>query len=146
MSQLWDEVVVAAKEAGAVALDAQDLSRLVDAIYRRYLKSPASSWWWSSLKVPIGTLEYGDRDGLAIVMSILPEQDDLTLVVTNESVRPLGAVRGSAMQLRGVIANCPFFEFAIVPANLEWIVFDTHHNALVGAGRLEALASLDAPP
>lgn len=144
MSEVWNEVVAATRETGAVALEAQELSHLVDAIHRRYLKSPVSSWWWSSIRVPSGTLVYGDRDGLAVLMSVLPEQSDLTLVVTNESARPLGAVRGSAEQLRDIIANCRFFEFAIVPSNLEWIVFDTHHNALVGAGRLEAIGSGDA--
>lgn len=146
MSQVWVEVVAAARQSGAVQLNDHELRHLVDAINLRYLKSPVSSWWWTSLKVPSGILEYGDRDGLAVLMSILPERNELVLVVTNESARPSGAVRGTAVQLHNVIADCPFFEFAIVPANLEWIVFDTHHNTLIGAGRLENLGSSHSSP
>ena len=139
VNQVWDNVMSATQKTGAAILDRQELDGLVDAIHHQYLSDPASTWWWNSLRVPSGTLAYGDRDGLSILMDVLPEQSNVTLLVTNESAIPIGAVRGDAEQLHTIIADCPFFEFAIVPASLDWILFDTHHNVLVGAGRLRTL-------
>jgi hypothetical protein len=72
-----------------------------------------------------------------VLASILPRGTDLVLLVTDESAIPSGAVRGSAEQLVQLLRDCPGFEFAMIPSDLRWIVFDTHHNTLVGAGELE---------
>lgn len=70
-----------------------------------------------------------------MLLKFLPDRTDLILIVTDEAP-PSGAVRGTAVQLIRLLRDCYGFEFAIVPADLEWIVFDTHHNVLVGAGQL----------
>jgi hypothetical protein len=136
VSRVWDEVLSAAREAGLVVLEDQEFADLIQAIMQRYLTSPASRWWWNSLKVPSKTIDYGEQDGLAILLEVLPDRTDLILIVTDEALVPSGAVRGTAAQLNQLLRGCSFFEFAIVPADLEWIVFDTHHNVLVGAGQL----------
>lgn len=136
MSRAWDQVVIAARDADLVVLEDQEFADLIEGIRQRYLASRVSRWWWSSLKVPSKTIDYGEQDGLALLLAILPDRSDLILVVTDESIVASGAVRGSAVELSQLLRDCFGFEFAIVPADLVWIVFDTHHNALVGAGRL----------
>ena len=63
------------------------------------------------------------------------DQPDLVLVVTDESPPGIGAVRGTMSQLLDLVRGAPWFEFAVVPEDLSWIVFDTHHNTLVLVNR-----------
>jgi hypothetical protein len=134
VSEAWDQVTVAAAKADLAFLEKRDLTGLVEAMAKRYLAGRRSLWWWTDLKVPGRTIAYGGEDELAVLRDVLPEHIDLVLVVTAEAVEPYGAVRGSAAQLDQLLRDSPGFEFAIVPHDLAWIVFDTHHNAVVIAG------------
>jgi hypothetical protein len=136
VSSVWNEVLVAASRIGLVVLEDQEFSYLIDGIRRRYLASRPSIWWWDSLKVPSRRIDYGDNSGLARLRAILPDRNDLVLVATDEVAVPHGGVRGSAVQLVQLVGDCSGFEFAVVPPDLEWIVFDTHHSELVIAGQL----------
>jgi hypothetical protein len=146
VSSAWDQVAPAAARADLALLDDQELADLVEAIAERYLAGRQSLWWWNNLKVPSKTVVYGKEDGLALLRDLLPERTDLVLVVTDEAVAPSGAARGNAAHLVQLLRDCWGFEFALVPGDLAWIVFDTHHNALVIAGRLGTVGTYRERP
>ena len=140
MNGVWDQIVVESTEAGLTVLSDREVANLVSAIGERYFQSTGSAWWWNSLKVFSKSIDYEVRDGLASLGALLPDGDELILVVTNESHAPAGAIRGTAADLIRLVRSVAGFEFAVVPGDLSWIVFDTHHNALVVAGTLTAAA------
>jgi len=131
MSSVCADVLQVADEHELAVLSDAEFRQLVDDIVGRYVARPTSLWWWDQLKVDNRTIDYEGQDGLDVLAKEIGDRPDLLLVVTDESPSGIGAVRGTMFQLLDLVRRAPGFEFAVVPADISWIVFDTHHNALV---------------
>lgn len=83
-------------------------------------------WWWR-LK----------SDNLTELLRSLIGTDDgqAYLLVTDDEPPPWPIYQGPWSALIGVVLEQHFFEYALVASDLSWIVFDTHHDELIVAGR-----------
>jgi hypothetical protein len=109
---------------------------VVDDIARRFVDKEESVWWWESLKCDSVTLPYGDSDGLALLGELLFAERMIRLVVTDDEPRPWPVFEGEAQTILELLRELRFFEYFIASEDCRWVVFDTHHNALVAAGSI----------
>jgi len=118
-------------------LDATSVARIADAVADAFVDDREHLWWWESLRTPAKVGSYGKNDGLAHLQMILGcKSGSLVLVVTDDEGPPWSAVRGALPRLIGMLRDHQYFEYFLVDDSFSWIVFDTHHNALVIAGEI----------
>lgn len=134
--ELIDEIAVHASTHGQLSvLPIEEAERWRRLVARRFDFPDDRTWWWESLPCDAFSIEYGQDDGLERLGKLLPASDaPLVLFVTDDVPPPWPCVTGSADALMGMLRAHRFFEYFIVPADLAWIVFDTHHDMLVGSG------------
>lgn len=132
MSDQWDSMLAAAAGVPDVdVLTADELQTVVRHVIERFVADSGSRWWWEHLRGPSKSIAYED-DPFALLASRIEPDSQLILLLTNESPVPEGAVRGSMSSLREIVFETTGCEYALLPPSLDWIVFDTHHNTLVG--------------
>ncbi|HLL53150.1 MAG TPA: DUF6756 family protein [Myxococcaceae bacterium] len=111
-------------------------------VARRFEFSDQQAWWWEHVPSPVKSLAYSDGEGLRLLSTVLPaETQRAYLFVTDDDPPPWLCVSGPPHALLELVAQQRFFEFFIVDEGMTWIVFDTHHNTLVGHGESLAMRS-----
>lgn len=92
-------------------------------------------WWWEQLRPPVRSLPYGQDDGLGLLHSSLPSGSRRSyLFLTDDKPPPWICLQGQVDALVRVLGEIRFIECFFVDDSLDWILFDTHHNALIGRG------------
>jgi hypothetical protein len=126
-------------KAGRVSrMDAEDSSAFLHKVATRYVANSKCRWWWQALSVSHRRLGYdGGSHGLEVLATLLDGKSDVVLVVTDDSDPPWPAFAGPSGAILGALRETRFFEFFIVSHDLNWVVFDAHHNELVVAGDLK---------
>ena len=120
-------------------LKADEAEVLRTEIAHRFGFSDRELWWWEHLGSPVRSVAYSDGEGLRLLSAVLPPRTRRAfLFVTDDDPPPWLCVSGPPHALLDLVAQLRFFEFFILDEDMTWIVFDTHHNTLVGHG--EALA------
>jgi hypothetical protein len=136
-AELLQELEVAANKVGRVKrLPAGAADALVRNLSATFVTAGASQCWWESLRVPSKRLAYGSGDGIAILSDLVKAERSVVLVVTEDAHPPLALYEGEPEVIFEVIRQCRFFEYALSSPDASWIVFDTHMNELISAGRL----------
>lgn len=132
---------------GLNELSASEAEEVAEHVRRRFVSEGDKVWWWESLNSESATLPYGDSDGLEWLGKLLPGREVVRLVVTDDEARPWPVFEGEARALWRLLPELRFFEYFITGKACDWVVFDTHHNALVITGALlERVRSLvDSP-
>lgn len=121
---------------GLRVLTAVESQAATDALRARHVNDPATIWWWTSLRPPTFRVSYGDADGLEVLRSYVPEQATVRLAATDDEQPPWLIVEGRIDALIEMLRELRIFEYWVAPVDGEWMVFDTHDNALIVAGAL----------
>ena len=79
---------------------------------------------------------YGEADGLDVIRNNLGSAGNVSLVVTDDEYEPWPVFQGPLSEILALLAEQRFFEFILVSENMNWCIFDTHHNSLVLAGEI----------
>jgi hypothetical protein len=104
------------------------------------------AWWWEHLRHPVTSRVYGQADGLSVLHESLPESAlEPYLFLTDDNPPPWICVQGPGDALIRLLRELRFVECFLVDDSLSWIVFDTHHNSLVGQGALRISKEDDGP-
>lgn len=136
-SELIDAICkTIAKVSGLSQLSDSQAVELLDALAKRNITDPAQIWWWANLTVDHETIPYGERDGLDEVAGIVPPQTNAFMVITDDEPRPWPVFSGATSDLLAALREVRFCEYFLIGPDLKWLVFDTHHNALVIVGSL----------
>ena len=117
-------------------LERLESHNLVESVGRRFVRDVRQVWWWDSLKNESELLIYGESDGLAVVEELIPDDEKVWLVVTDDEARPWPVFAGKFSGILEILRESGFFEYFLVGEQLGWIVFDTHHNVLLVTGDL----------
>ena len=89
-------------------------------------------WWWETLPNDATHLSYSDDNGFDKLRQILSTKSGpLCLFVTDDEPPPWPCITGPIEPLIRLLKEERFFEYFIVDHNLDWILFDTHHNKLI---------------
>lgn len=121
---------------GVKELPAVEAAELLSAAAKRHLMDPAQLWWWMTPSGAHQTIHYGDSNGLDKVADIVPARGLAFLAVTDDEPRPWPVFEGTTGELIAVLRKVRFCEYFLGAVDLEWLVFDTHHNDLVIMGSL----------
>lgn len=121
---------------GMKELPFPEASDLLDAVAKRHVADPAQLWWWTAPRGAHETIPYGEKDGLDEIARIVPARSAAFLAVTDDEPRPWPVFEGTTADLLSVLREVRFCECFLGAADLEWFVFDTHHNELVVMGSL----------
>lgn len=104
-------------------------------VARRFGFSDAHTWWSEHVPAPARTVVYSAGQGLQLLSAIIPaESGRILLFVTDDDPPPWACISGSRQALICLLGELRFFEFFMVDDRMNWIIFDTHHNTLVGHG------------
>lgn len=122
---------------GITRLEPSAAAVYIQRIADTYVTDPSRLWWWDVLKVPTNRLSYGDTNGLLMLAKLVRNQRDTILVVTDDNEPPWPVYSGGAESIVKMLQDCRFFEYILAAKDMAWIVFDTHMNELVIAGRIE---------
>ena len=143
---LLADVEDVAGKVGVTELSAADAERIARSAQAAFVTAPEATWWWTSLRAPAISVRYGDEDGVALLLRLLPADTTVLFVVTDDEHAPWPAFEGALRDVATMLREVRPFEFWIAPRDWSWIVFDTHENTLVVAGALVPLAlALDTP-
>lgn len=116
-------------------LEAEESERLRLLIASRFGLVTERTWWWERLPKEAVSLPYSDEEGLDLLLNILPTPTaPFWLFVTDDNPPPWTCIYGTGTNLIEMLREQRFFEYFIVNAGLNWMVFDTHHNTLVMLG------------
>jgi hypothetical protein len=121
---------------GLRELSDSEALEIVDEVAHRFVDKKESVWWWQSLKCDWVTLPYADCDGRMLLYELLAAESTIRLVVTDDEPRPWPVFEGVAQKFLELFRELRFFEYFIASYDCQWVVFDTHHNALVAAGSI----------
>jgi hypothetical protein len=135
--ELLKELDAAAIEVGRIRfLPARTADALVKSLSETFVSNVAAQWWWESLRVRSKHFSYGSEDGISILLDLVKDENSVVLVVTEDAHAPLALYEGEPEAIVEVIRQCRFFEYALAAPDASWIVFDTHMNQLIAAGRI----------
>lgn len=117
-------------------LDSRTADELADRIAQRYVADPDMIWWWESLSQPSATIDYGEKVSLDVIRQLLPADVEARLLVTDDAAPPWPLFAGKLEHLLEYLGEQPQMEYILADPDLDWLIFDTHHNTLVLLGRL----------
>jgi hypothetical protein len=119
--------------AGLSMLSAEETVSLLERVAATFSVDRSRLWWWEGLQ-GARSIECDPVDEVAALERLLPQNEALVLVVTDDESPPWIAVSGAWRSLAEMLRETRQFEFFVVPDQLEWIVFSTHDNQLVVSG------------
>lgn len=136
-----------ARNLGLAELSDADGAQVAQCVQDAFVTKPEATWWWTVLAPPVASLPYGENDGLALLLRLLPAETTVLLVVTDDEHAPWPVFEGALPEVVTMLREARAFEFWVATRDWRWIVFDTHNNELVVAGSLVTLAqAIVAPP
>lgn len=136
-AELLKELEVAAVQVARVkCLPVGTADAFVRSLSDTFVSNAAAQWWWESLRVPSKHFRYGSGDGISIMLELIKAEKSVVLVVTEDTHPPLALYEGEPGAIVELIRECRFFEYALAAPDASWIVFDTHMNELIAAGRI----------
>lgn len=121
---------------GCIALDQKVADRMANAMAQRYAIDSSKLRWWEGMGVPSRTTQYQPHEGLNLIRKLVDGNPQVVMFVTDDEPPPWPAVRGPLDQVLFIVSEQRFFEYFLVPESLEWLIFDTHDNALVASSTL----------
>lgn len=117
-------------------LDAQEADAFTQRIAQRYVDDADKIWWWDSLSQPSTTIEYGEALSLEIIGRLLAADSVAMLLVTDDREPPWPLFTGTVKHLLEYLGEMWTTEYILADPDLNWLLFDTHHNELVLLGSL----------
>ena len=141
-STLVQEVrAIVDKHEGLVMLGSLEAESVVTKVADKFVDDLDQVWWWTSLKEEAITLPCEEDIDFALLKEVLKDATaEVLLVVTDDEPRPWLVFGGQFEAIVSVLSELRFFEFFITNRDCDWLIFETHHNALVVAGDLVEIA------
>jgi hypothetical protein len=126
---------IATKCQGIRLLDATEVQQITEKVANCFIKDKNHLWWWESLSQSPTIIKYDNSEFLEVIGGFLGHKSGaLCLILTDDEFPPWCGIAGESEDMLAAIQELPAIEFFIVPQDIGWIVFETHHNELIIAG------------
>lgn len=125
-----------------ILLEGAEGADILTQIMDRFLIARDAAWWWEVLKVPCRTLP---GKSLEDVPGICPDPGAEVYLVPCDSW-PLEVYRTTPHSAARVLGECPCMEYAVVAADLSWMIIENHHGAFFVAGDFAQLHLAGSKP
>jgi hypothetical protein len=122
-------------------VDEPERSEVLGRVTGTFLNRPTATFWWEHLKVPASSWQ--TANGHQHLPRLAPDAEAACWLITGltDADDEKAVFRCTPALAPSVIAECPFFEYALVAPDLRWMVIENHHDFLIATG--EALERLD---
>lgn len=108
---------------------------LASRVAERFGFVQAKRWWWETTVKPLFTVTYSGEEGLKLLLELIPDlEQTVFMFATDDETPPWPCIAAPAPVLVDLLREQRFFEYFVLDPELRWVVFDTHHNMLVGFG------------
>jgi hypothetical protein len=102
---------------------------ILQALKDRYLGGQNPTWWWEQYKDAI--CWNPSVEGYSLLPQLCPES--IVLFIPHENAEERIYV-GSPVHITRILGECAAFEYTVAGRDLDWLLTETHHNALVAVG------------
>jgi hypothetical protein len=139
-SELTNEIQVQiAKGLSLTRLGDVDAMKVTDLIADRFIKDTDCVWWWEVLNQTPRIIEYVEQVGWDRIQELLDDlSEQIYFVPTDDEPNTWPVYFGTCKEVIGLLREMWRFEYILVGKEIDWLIFDTHHNSLVAVGSLAA--------
>ena len=140
--ELTDELGVQIEQGLSLKLlSKSDARKITDLVADRFIEDTSRVWWWEGLKQTPQEIHYGDEVGWDHIPALLKNiSQQIYFIPTDDEPNPWPIYSGTCEEVIGLLREMWRFEYILVGRNLDWLVFDTHHNTLVIVGSIATSA------
>lgn len=137
-SELTDEIGVQIEKGLSLSILSElDARKITDALANRFIDDIDRVWWWEGLKQTPLVINYGDDVGWNRIPELLNDlSEQVYLIPTDDEPNPWPVYVGPCEDAIGLLKEMWRFEYILVGGNIDWAVFDTHHNTLIVVGSI----------
>lgn len=91
--------------------------------------------------MPAVTIDPAPGDPLSLLRGLLGADAEVLLAITDDEPSPWPMLRGRLGDIVRLLGELWRVEYWLAPADGSWLVFETHHDALIVCGRLRESAA-----
>ncbi len=111
-----------------------EVQPILSRIAREFVNDSRSVWWWQSL---VDDKPSAEVDAQGAGHQFIPElcPDEICwFVVTDDQGSNWSVFEAKPSTISAILSNCHFFEYFVASRDLDWIVFENHHDLIIGMG------------
>ncbi len=106
----------------------------LSATAREFVEIPTSVWWWQSLVPDKPCMTYqAAGSGFQVIPRVCPDESTW-LVVTDDRETGWSVYEASPTDIASILGECRAFEYFVASKSARWIVFENHHDMIIGMG------------
>ena len=105
------------------------------AALNRFVSTGDRRWWWEAFREPGTSRIFEGAQGWKYIPRILPDPTELVWFIAEDDQLPQYPVFETTPEFASaIIGECYGFEYYLIAKDLNWLVCETHHNALWAVG------------
>lgn len=141
MPSVKDEIRAAIERLGLSSdvfreLPDDEAERIYFSALRRFVPEGEPRWWWVHFSSS-AAVDFPAGDGWRHIPEIVPDANEhVWFIVEDNSLRFYPVYDATPSAICAVIAECYGFEYYIVQRGFQWLLCETHHNRIIGAGEV----------
>lgn len=106
----------------------------IHAVSGEFIKDASSLWWWESIRPDRESVAYqSGGNGYQLIAQVCPDEP-CWFVATDDRADGWSVYEARPSQVVSVLGECHAFEYFLASPELRWVVFENHHDVLVGVG------------
>ena len=112
----------------------------------RFVSEPFGGWWWCHFRNESAEASYVGKEPSAFqyIVDIVPlDLGPLWFIVGASPDHSFVVCEGAIEDIRDVIGECYYFEYYVVPKELDWVLCENHHDVLIAIGDAVATRLID---
>lgn len=125
----WIEAAIQNDAIEISRLPVEEAQTIVATAIGRFVNGNPRSWWMD-LAVPCQRHD----SAVASLSAILRPAEMIVYLIPETESESLPAYRGKIIDFDRLIQGCPFFEYYIVPPDMQWLLTESDHNQYVTCG------------
>lgn len=116
-------------------LDSVASKTVIESTAEAFVDDRKKIWWWESIRTDVQSASIQATNGYTRLAEVCPS-GVCYLVVTDDLEDTYWTVYSLETKLlKPLIGDCHAFEYFVVSPRFEWVVFENHHDILIGAGQ-----------
>ena len=115
-------------------LSESEADSAIRSVARQFVEDSRRLWWWESIRPDVESVSYqAGNDGYKLIAQVCP--DELCwFVATDDQADGWSVYEARPSNVVSILGECNAFEYFIASREVKWVVFENHHDVLVGAG------------
>ena len=127
-----------AAKTNTIELSKSDAEKYLSSLETKFIKKPGDYvWWWEGVSGPYVVLTYDTSYQWEVTQEVLSSIEGLIhFVPTDDERGPWPVYRGLGKDVLFILSETWQYEYFVADPNLDWLIFDTHHNSFIFCGKV----------